>query len=171
MPRKGGRGYSFRRNIFILLFVIVALSLVSGCSLFSPNNSWPTSIDRGKFIWPVRGKITSKFGRRGTVYHEGIDISAPAGTKIVAAASGRVIFSGWGPSGYGRIVMIKHSSKYVTVYAHNSKNDVSAGKTVKQGDVIAYVGKTGRASGDHLHFEVRENLVPRNPLLYLPGLK
>jgi len=168
--KEAGKESGFRRMIFILLLVIVALSLVSGCSLPFSNSS-QGRIDRGMFIWPVKGKITSRFGRRGTARHEGIDIAAPAGTKIVAAAGGKVIFSGWGPSGYGRIIMIKHSSKYVTVYAHNSKNVVSAGKIVKQGDVIAYVGKSGRASGNHLHFEVRANLVSRNPLLYLPRLR
>lgn len=167
MHREGGKESGFRRNVFIFLLVTVTLSLLSGCSLPFSNSS-QGRIDRGMFIWPVEGKITSKFGRRGTAHHEGIDIAAPAGTKIVAAAGGKVIFSGWGPSGYGRIIMIKHSSKYVTIYSHNSKNVVSAGKIVKQGDLIAYVGKTGRASGNHLHFEVRVNLVSRNPLLYLP---
>ncbi len=168
MHREGGKESGFRRNVFIFLLVTVTLSLLSGCSLLFSDNSSQGRIDRGMFIWPVEGKLTSRFGLRGTARHEGIDIAAPAGTKIVAAAGGKVIFSGWGPSGYGKIIMIKHSSKYVTVYSHNSKNLVLAGKSVKQGDVIAYVGKTGKANGNHLHFEVRVNLVPRNPLLYLP---
>lgn len=165
--REGGRESGFRRNVFILLLVTVTLSLLSGCSLPFSNSS-QGRIDRGMFIWPVKGKLTSRFGLRGSARHEGIDIAAPAGTKIVAAADGKVTFSGWGPSGYGKIIMIKHSAKYVTVYSHNSKNLVLAGKSVKQGDAIALVGETGRANGSHLHFEVRVYLIPRNPLLYLP---
>lgn len=105
--------------------------------------------------------------RRGS-HHDGIDIAARKGTPIHAAAGGRVIFSGWGPKGYGRIVIIKHPNHLVTVYAHTSRNWVKKNMHVKQRQKIASVGSTGRSTGPHLHFEVRNDTHPRNPLLYLP---
>ncbi len=123
---------------------------------------------RGNLIWPVRGTLTSQFGRRRGRKHEGIDIGAPRGTPIIAAKGGRVKFSGWGPTGYGRMIIIKHPGHLTTVYAHNAKNLVKKGAYVKKGQRIAYVGKSGRATGPHLHFEVRNDSHPKNPLLFLP---
>lgn len=119
-------------------------------------------------VWPVDGILTSKFGKRGKGKHEGIDIGAKKGTSIFAAAAGTVKFSGWGPTGYGKMVIVKHPNHLTTVYAHNSKNLVKEGVKVKKGQLIARVGKTGRASGPHLHFEVRNDTHPKDPLLYLP---
>jgi murein DD-endopeptidase MepM/ murein hydrolase activator NlpD len=120
-------------------------------------------------VWPVAGgAITSHFGIRKNGKHDGMDISAPEGAKIVAAAEGTVIFSGWGPSGYGNMVVIKHSENLVTVYAHNSKNLAERGTTVKQGQVIALVGHSGRTTASHCHFEVRVNRVAFDPMEYLP---
>jgi murein DD-endopeptidase MepM/ murein hydrolase activator NlpD len=117
--------------------------------------------------WPVAGKITSKFGPRRGSFHDGLDISAPLGTPILAAASGEVIYSG-ALRGYGNLVILRHRGGYVTIYAHNQKNLVREGKAVRRGQVIARVGQTGRASGPHLHFEVRKDNLARNPLRYLP---
>lgn len=125
------------------------------------------SIRKGFFMWPLKGKLTSRYGIRNKQKHDGIDIAAPKGSPIYAAASGKVIFSGWGPTGYGKMVIIKHNKKLVTVYAHNSKNLVTKNQTVKKGKKIAYVGSTGRASGPHLHFELRVKREPVNPLNYL----
>lgn len=120
------------------------------------------------FIWPVKGQVASSFGeKRGERVHKGIDISAPVGTSIFAAESGQVIFSGK-ISGYGKVIVIEHPSGFVTVYAHNSKNIVDAGSWVKRGDMIGEVGDTGRASAPHLHFEIRVNNSPVDPLKYLP---
>lgn len=124
-------------------------------------------IKKGIFAWPLRGTLTSYYGTRKKQNHDGIDIAAPKGTPIFAAASGRVIFSGWGPTGYGKMVIIRHNKKWVTVYAHNSKNRVKKKQRVKKGEKIAYVGSTGRSTGPHLHFELRENREPVNPLNYL----
>jgi murein DD-endopeptidase MepM/ murein hydrolase activator NlpD len=110
----------------------------------------------GKLVWPVRGTITSRFGPRGRGYHQGIDIGASSGTPIHAADSGTVTFSGYS-GGYGRVVFINHGGGMVTVYGHNSANLVSAGEKVKKGQIIARVGRTGRATGNHVHFEVRLN--------------
>lgn len=125
------------------------------------------SIRKGFFMWPLKGKLTSRYGIRNKQKHDGIDIAAPKGSPIYAAASGKVIFSGWGPTGYGQMVIIKHNKKLVTVYAHNSKNLVTKNQTVRKGKKIAYVGSTGRASGPHLHFELRVKREPVNPINYL----
>lgn len=117
--------------------------------------------------WPVKGTVTSNFGVRNNGKHDGIDIGAPEKTEIRASADGVVIFSGWGPSGYGNIVVIRHGETLVTVYAHNRDNLVSRGATVKRGDRIALVGSSGRATSPHCHFEVRINRIAYDPLEYL----
>ena len=125
-----------------------------------------------KFIWPLRGRITSGFGnRRDPLYgqrqfHCGIDISANVGTPVHASGNGRVIFSGW-KTGYGNCVIIRHEGGYITVYAHNSRNAASVDSTIKQGDLIAYSGQTGAVTGAHLHFEIRKYINPLNPLRLL----
>lgn len=122
-------------------------------------------------IWPVVGVVTSDFGwrrkRRYKEFHAGIDIAAPTGTPIVATADGIVIFSGY-VRGYGYVVIIYHGYGYTTVYAHMSGMEVSAGEVVAKGKVIGYVGRTGRATGPHLHYEVLKYGIRQNPILYLP---
>ncbi len=119
------------------------------------------------FAWPVRGKITSRFGRRGGRSHEGLDLAAKRGTTIHAAEAGRVIHSGR-LSDYGKVVIVKHTGHYRSVYAHASKTLVKKGQFVEKGQRIALVGNTGRATGPHLHFEIRRRESPRDPMLYLP---
>jgi murein DD-endopeptidase MepM/ murein hydrolase activator NlpD len=118
----------------------------------------------GRFIWPVRGQLSSHFGMRSNHHHDGVDISAPRGTPVYAAASGRVIHADDSLAGYGNMVIIKHSDRFSTVYAHNDRLLVRVGQFVEQGDRIAEVGDTGRASSTHLHFEVRYDGRPRDPL-------
>ena len=114
--------------------------------------------------WPVQGKVTSRFGPRGFSHlHRGVDIKAPKGKPIHAAAGGTVAFSGR-QSSYGRVIKIDHPNGLRTIYAHNSINLVRTGQRVKAGAVIAAVGQTGRATGNHLHFEVRRRGVARDPL-------
>jgi murein DD-endopeptidase MepM/ murein hydrolase activator NlpD len=106
-------------------------------------------------VWPLeRAHLTSKFGRRLLRFHEGIDLSAPEGTPIRAALSGVVVYSGKGIRGYGNTIVVR-SGDILTVYAHNKKNLVEVGDEVSQGEEIGTVGRTGRASGPHCHFEVR----------------
>lgn len=119
-------------------------------------------------IWPIRGTITRKFIQSGRQRHDGIDIAAPKGTPIRAAADGKVIFSDWGPGGYGRLVIVQHSADVVTVYAHNERNLVKSNQQVRRGQAIATVGRSGRATGYHLHFEVRRKTVPQPPFTFLP---
>lgn len=126
----------------------------------------------GKLSWPVRGEITSDFGTRvhpvfkTKIQHTGLDIKAPAGTPVKAAAAGEVLFAGW-LRGYGQIVILDHGGDLTTVYAHLSQIRVEEGKVVRSGDVIGNVGSTGVTSGPHLHFEVRVNGEARNPRNYL----
>jgi murein DD-endopeptidase MepM/ murein hydrolase activator NlpD len=116
-------------------------------------------------IWPVSGPITSGFGWRWGRMHEGIDIGAACGTTIHAAASGTVIYAGW-MDGYGNITIIDHGGGLATAYGHQSSIYVSGG-SVSQGQAIGAVGSTGHSTGCHLHFEVRVNGTPVNPLNYL----
>ncbi|HUF02026.1 MAG TPA: peptidoglycan DD-metalloendopeptidase family protein [Gaiellaceae bacterium] len=118
------------------------------------------------FIWPVNGVVVSGFGMRWGRMHEGIDITAPTGTPIWAAAAGTVIWSGW-RGGYGNAVVVDHGNGLATLYAHASALLVGVGQQVSQGQAVALVGSTGNSSGPHLHFEVRVNGVAVDPLLYL----
>ncbi|MEK7851325.1 MAG: M23 family metallopeptidase, partial [Deltaproteobacteria bacterium] len=124
--------------------------------------------EKGRFIWPLEGKLISGFGIRNGQQHKGIDIKAEEGTPVKAADSGKVIYSGNGLNGYGNLVIIKHEGTFFTVYAHNRKNMVSEGDLVGKGDLIAEVGDTGRATTPHLHFEVRKSKVTVDPIFYLP---
>jgi murein DD-endopeptidase MepM/ murein hydrolase activator NlpD len=127
-----------------------------------------TATAKRRLMWPVKGGVlTSRFGTRNGKNHHGIDIGARRGTPIRAANEGKVEFSGWGPTGYGLMIIIKHPGNLTTVYAHNSRNLVKKGHKVKRGQMIARVGKTGRASGPHVHFEVRNDTHAKNPLLYV----
>jgi len=117
-------------------------------------------------IWPVSGPITSPFGMRWGSLHPGIDIGAPMGTPIKAAAAGTVIVAAFS-GGYGNLVVIDHGNGLATAYAHQSQIAVSVGQQVTQGQVIGYVGSTGFSTGPHLHFEVRVNGSPVDPMGYL----
>jgi murein DD-endopeptidase MepM/ murein hydrolase activator NlpD len=120
-------------------------------------------------IWPLEGTLTSGFGYRWGRMHEGIDISVPEGTPIRAAASGTVILlqSEYESGGYGNYTCIDHGGGLSTCYAHQSSFATSAGASVSQGDIIGYSGNTGHSTGPHLHFEVRINGAPTDPLGYL----
>jgi murein DD-endopeptidase MepM/ murein hydrolase activator NlpD len=118
------------------------------------------------FIWPVNGPVVSPFGMRWGVLHAGIDIAVPAGTPIRAAASGTVVLAAY-TDGYGNYTCIDHGGGISTCYAHQSSYAVSSGQSVGQGEVIGSVGCTGHCFGDHLHFEVRVNGSPVDPLGYL----
>ncbi|OGC05542.1 hypothetical protein A3H38_06140 [candidate division WOR-1 bacterium RIFCSPLOWO2_02_FULL_46_20] len=126
----------------------------------------------GTLAWPLRGRLTSQFGYRrhplygGRNFHTGLDIAAKYGTPIMAADAGEVIFSGWW-DGYGKAVVIDHGKKTSTVYAHMSRIYKNVGAIVAKGQVVGLVGSTGYSTGPHLHFEVRKNGKPQNPLQYL----
>jgi murein DD-endopeptidase MepM/ murein hydrolase activator NlpD len=132
-------------------------------SYSAPADSTPSAAG---FIWPVNGPVTSGFGMRWGRMHEGIDIGVGYGTPIHAAAAGRVVYAGW-MSGYGNLVAIDHGGGISTAYGHQSSIAVSLGAVVAQGQTIGYVGCTGHCFGPHLHFEVRINGAPVDPLGYL----
>lgn len=121
------------------------------------------------FVWPVRDAvISSHYGRRWGRAHEGIDLAAPQGTPVFAAREGVVLYASDKLGGYGKMVVLQHDGDLLTAYAHNASLLVREGDRVRAGQMIARVGRTGRASAPHLHFEVRRGQIPQNPLNYLP---
>ncbi len=132
------------------------------------------SANTSAFSYPLQGRLTDRFGSRiHPIYrvknfHSGIDIAAPRGTTIRSARNGVVKFSGY-KRGYGRVIVIRHPGGMETWYGHCSKLLIRRGAEVKSGDKIARVGSTGAATGAHLHFEIRRNSKPVNPLKYLRG--
>jgi len=131
-----------------------------------------TSIRGIPLGYPVYGRITSHLGWRknpfggGYEFHSGIDIYAPHGSKVLATADGVVEFAGW-YGDYGKTVIIRHPSGYLTLYAHLSQIDVKEGQRVKAGDVVGRVGSTGRSTGPHLHYEVIRDNKPVDPYKFL----
>jgi len=126
--------------------------------------------------WPLKGQITSYFGWRGSPfsrkggkreYHDGIDIAAPLGSEVRAAADGVVIKAGW-VAGWGRLIKIRHKGGLITSYAHNSRLLVKSGDSVTKGTVIAKVGSSGRSTGPHLHFTIEKDGKAVDPMVYLP---
>ena len=120
----------------------------------------------GTFIWPANGSVSSGFGMRWGRLHAGIDIPLPVGTGLRAAAGGRVVIAGW-TGGYGNYTCIQHSGGLSTCYGHQSSIGVSVGQSVSQGQIIGASGNTGNSTGPHVHFEVRVNGSPVDPLGYL----
>jgi lipoprotein NlpD len=127
----------------------------------------PRKGGNGTLQWPVKGVLYRGFGVKQGQRHDGIDLSAPEGTLVRAAAAGEVIYTG-NQAGYGTIVILRHGGSLITLYAHNSAVLVKDGDRVEAGTPIAKVGQSGRTTGPHLHFEVREGTRPRDPLPYLP---
>ncbi|OGP59456.1 MAG: hypothetical protein A2162_12515, partial [Deltaproteobacteria bacterium RBG_13_52_11b] len=122
---------------------------------------------KSDFIWPLWGSRTAGFDDSDRDRHQGIDIASPLGTPIKASSSGVVVYSGNTIKGYGNLIILRHPGEWVTVYAHNQANLVEEGTSVEKGQVIAKVGQTGRATGPHLHFEVRRNNKAVDPMLLL----
>ncbi|HAA92375.1 MAG TPA: M23 family peptidase [Rhodospirillaceae bacterium] len=121
-----------------------------------------------RFLWPVRGKVISKFGKKkGGLYNDGLNIAAAAGAPVRAAGTGVVAYGGNELAGFGNLILIKHSGNFVTAYAHNSVVLVKRGQKVRRGQIIAKVGKTGAVARPQLHFEIRKGRRPVNPLRHL----
>lgn len=144
---------------------------VAGCGLFGRDKARPGPAETpagAAFTWPADGQVSSTFGRRGSSVHDGIDIAAPEGSPVRAAADGEVLYSG-ALRGYGKVVIVEHGGGLTTVYAHNRDNLVRPGDRVRRGDVIAAVGRSGKTTGPNLHFEVRRNKRASDPLAFLPA--
>jgi murein DD-endopeptidase MepM/ murein hydrolase activator NlpD len=128
-----------------------------------------SSFSRVAFLWPVSGRVSSKFGRRymrgrGQHFHEGIDIAARKGTPVQASRSGHVVYATNRIRGYGNMVIVQHADSFSTVYAHLTKIQVRKGQFVTRGQSVGTVGRTGRSTGHHLHFEVRTRRQPVDPM-------
>lgn len=126
-------------------------------------------LSRGDFLWPLKGnqEVSSFFGMRWNRHHKGIDIPAPKGTPILASKSGMVIYRGYQKRGYGNVIILQHEDGSHTVYAHAQKTIVKKDKSVEKGQVIGFVGRTGKTTGSHLHFEINLDGTFVNPLDYL----
>lgn len=134
-----------------------------------PDEDKPPVVVNAPLMWPLKeGVLFSEFGERHGAVHDGIDLGAPEGTAILAAADGDVIFAGTEQGAFGTLLVIQHADDRITVYAHNQVNLVKEGQKVKQGTVVAKVGRTGTAQSPHVHFEVRHRRKPVNPLTLLP---
>jgi len=126
---------------------------------------------RGKeldIIWPIQGKINSPFGQRGKRHHDGIDIGSPSYQEVKAAMDGEVILAKPTRTGYGKVVALRHEQGFSTIYGHLNVIIAKEGEAVRQGQSIGGVGSTGRSTGPHLHFELRHNGRPLDPLPLLP---
>ena len=132
-----------------------------------PKSKQNSKQEKISMQWPSRGTISSGFGTRRGKFHMGIDITKDLGRDIVAVANGKVIFAGR-KRGYGKTIVIKHTKTLISLYAHNKYLHAAKGDFVKKGEKIATMGSTGKVTGPHLHFEIRHNNRPINPLRYLP---
>jgi lipoprotein NlpD len=129
----------------------------------------PRLATQGLLQWPLRGVLYGRFGKKGREPHDGIDLAAPEGTPVRTAREGRILFAGE-QKGYGNIVIVDHGDNLMTLYAHNRDLRVRTGQKVRDGQVVATVGQSGKTSGPHLHFEVRREGLPVDPLDYLGAL-
>lgn len=132
-------------------------------AMYAPKTGQKVELS-GRWQWPLkRVAISSGYGDRGSKFHQGVDLRAATGTPVMAAADGEVVYVGSKIRGYGRMVVLKHINNFYTVYAHHSRNQVRLGRRVKRGQVIALSGKSGHASGPHLHFEIRRGTQSFDP--------
>ncbi len=174
--KKGENLWSISRDYNVKLGSIIAANNITDASKISAGqrlsipNVPGARLSISNFIWPIRGRISSPYGVRVSngrkEFHSGIDIGGSTGTNIVATESGRVSYTGY-MRGYGNVIILSHDRGYSTVYGHNSVNLVKKGQYVKKGSIIGKVGRTGNATGSHLHFEIRLSGKPVNPLPYL----
>ena len=136
-------------------------------AISAPAPTAPLNSGASGFAWPFNGAITSGYGERWGRMHSGIDIDCVTGDAIRASKAGTVVSASYDASGYGNYIVIDHGGGFASLYAHNSELYVSGG-SVTQGQTIAACGSTGASTGDHLHFEIRVNGSPQDPLAYLP---
>lgn len=131
----------------------------------------PRSESTATYAWPLTGEILSRFGdRRGSRRHRGVDIRGERGAAVLASRAGTVVLSAETGGGYGRTVVLDHGDGYRSLYAHNDELLVRAGQAVEAGTPVARVGKTGNATTEHLHFEIRKGNDPVDPLPFLEGV-
>jgi murein DD-endopeptidase MepM/ murein hydrolase activator NlpD len=164
MPAGSGHERPSSQEPTIRLAALLPVSAVEAADAAPPATTPAPAL-----VWPAPGPITSPFG--GRRHHPGLDIDGVTGDPVVAASGGTVLLAGAAPagySGYGNVVMIDHGGGIATLYAHLSRVDVAMGQPVQQGQQIGAIGATGEATGDHLHFEVRVDSRPTDPVAWLP---
>ncbi|MCY4321422.1 MAG: M23 family metallopeptidase [Bdellovibrionaceae bacterium] len=148
------------RKFFVYVFILI---FFNSCAFIQKS-------DPIYFEWPLKKyKITQKFNSSKKPAHLGIDLKANSGTKVLSVSSGRVVYAGQKFSGYGKVIIIEHSSHWTSLYSHLSQIKVKQNQRVKGGQVIGAVGSTGRSTGPHLHLELMYNKKNVNPLRYLPS--
>lgn len=141
---------------------------ISEVSQAFPGDVAPKRTGISEFRWPVRGRVISKFGEKnGSARNKGIDISVPEGTAVRAVENGVVLYVGNEVEEYGRLILVRHEDGWVSAYAHNKTFEVTKGETIRRGQIIARSGRTGTTSQPKLHFELRKNAKPVNPLKHL----
>ncbi|HER62875.1 MAG TPA: M23 family metallopeptidase, partial [Desulfobacteraceae bacterium] len=128
----------------------------------------PAPLKKGTFSWPVKGKVVGRFGPRGDTNSKGIEISCREGESVIAAAPGKVIYSGRGIRGYGNLIIIEHADDYFTVYGYNKQNLAKTNDFVGQGDQVALCGEPQNSQSSRLHFEIRKGKSAVDPIFYLP---
>lgn len=141
-------------------------------SSYSSNNESSKSgvikFEKGRFIWPVKGVIVKAFGIRDGYRNNGLDIEVKGESHVLASDDGEVIYANTNFKGYGKIIIIKHKGGFTSVYTYHQENMVTIGKYVKKGDQIAKLGNLRPSNKYTVHFEIRKNRKPRNPLFFLP---
>ena len=148
-------------QFMLLKFYFFLLFFLTSCQFLIKNP--PPSLS-----WPLKNQvINQKFAPIWNSSHQGIDLKAQLGTPVFSSHSGRVIYAGQRFSGYGKVVIVEFSNYWSSLYAHLNEIKVQEGQTVKQGALIGTVGRTGKVTGVHLHFELIYKKQPVNPLLYL----
>ena len=140
---------------------------VEGCRKITPWLAPPEEVSESGFSWPIDGVVILKYGKKDGLPHEGIDVAAPVGTPVRAAAEGEVLFSGE-QGGYGHLVVLRHGKGRTSVYAHHLENCVTKGQTVARGEPVGLVGQSGGIASPYLYFEVREGEGTINPRVVLP---
>lgn len=164
----------FLLNFHLSLSLTLVAFIAVGCSSFQgpPDFQGAGLFSFGsggsqKLIWPVKKpKLSQKFKNNFWSKHSGIDLKGFRGQNIYAVASGRVIYASSGIRGYGKMILIEHGNGLATLYAHLSRYNTKRGRRVKKGQVIGFMGSTGRSTGVHLHFEVLKNKLPIDPMGY-----
>ncbi len=167
-------GYGVVKRAVVRALLLAAILVLPACATGRPRVQEPSaSVPAG---WPLTAQyrlISSDFGARsasnggGQRIHQGIDIPAPKGTPVHATASGGCVVSGRNRGGYGEVIVLEHDGGYQTLYAHLSRRVVRVGQRVERGEIVGHVGSTGRATGNHLHYEVRRNAKACNPVPFL----
>jgi lipoprotein NlpD len=144
-----------------------AAPAVARCKDVSPWLDPPKATGKAGFSWPLDGVVITKYGKQDGLPHEGLDIAAPTGTPVRAAADGEVVFAG-AQGGFGNLVVLRHDAGRTTVYAHHHENCVKTGQKLRRGETLGLVGQSGGTQSPYLYFEVREGTATVNPRAVLP---